>query len=227
MNDPYARSGARTVGAAPATWHGAVAAIAACIGGGATLLGAVSGINLLRGLNDLKLDAAKDIDTWLVTRHIRVVQENLLVVSALLAVVLIVGGILLLLGKPAGRESVLIGAGWGFFGGLLAATYGNQYGLSAETPGSPLFLIVGAALSLIALVTVGTSPLGRRATAPAPPQSLPRPSVPQFGHQAPAPPPGYQSSQPGYQPPAPQLGHQAPAPQPGHFPPASQPGPHH
>lgn len=234
MNDPYARSGVPTVGAAPATWHGALAPLTAFIGGGATLLGAVSGINLLRGLNDLKLDAAKDIDTWLVTRHIRVVQENLLVVSALLAVVLIVGAILVLLGKPAGRESVLIGAGWGCFGGLIAATYGNQYGLSAESPGSPLFLTIGAALSLIALVMVVTSPPGRRA--PAQPQSLPRPAVPQFGHQPPSlqSQPG-QQSQAGHQPQAqpdyqPQVGHQL---QPGHqlrsghYPPAAPPGPPH
>jgi hypothetical protein len=207
MNNSYARPGVQGNSGAPSTWHGAVAIIAACLGGGGICVGALIGIKLLHRSSIRTPDAVKDFDAWWAATNIRHVQETLLGVSALLALVLLAGGILLLLGKTAGRPAVLIGSAWGFVGGLIAATYGGQYGLSAQSSASSLYLIVGAAFCSVAFVTIATSP-------PARPTVSPMPAPPQFGHQSPTPQFGHQASapQPGPQSPPPQFGPN-PAPQ--------------
>jgi hypothetical protein len=190
--------------------------IAACLGGGGIGVGALLGIGELNGPASGSPDASEDFDAWWAASRIRAVQEILLGVSALLAVVLVAGAILMLFGKSAGRPAVLIGSAWGFFGGLITATYGGEYGLAARSAASPFYLIVGAALCTVALAAIVTSPLGRRTASPAP--LLPRPGHPspvQFGLQPPIP-------QSGPEPPIPQSGLQPPAPQPGAPPPASQ-----
>ncbi|MFI9413540.1 hypothetical protein [Nocardia gamkensis] len=225
MNNSFAPPGGQG-GGAPSTWHAASAVVAACLGAGGIGVGALLGIGELNGPVGGIPDASKDFDAWWAASRIRAVQEILLGVSALLAVVLVAGAILMLFGKSAGRPAVLIGSAWGFFGGLITATYGGEYGLAARSAASPFYLIVGAALCTVALGAIVTSPLGRLTTAPAP--LLPRPghpsAVPQFGLQPPMPrfgpePPMPRSSlqppvpQPGAQPPASQFGQHAPAPQ--------------
>ncbi|WP_157172624.1 hypothetical protein [Nocardia exalbida] len=211
MNNSFAPPGGQGSGA-PSTWHAASAVIAACLGAGGIGVGALLGIGELNGPASGIPDASRDFDAWWAASRIRAVQEILLGVSALLAVVLVAGAILLLFGKSAGRPAVLIGSAWGFFGGLITATYGGEYGLAARSAASPFYLIVGAALCTVALGAIVTSPLGRLTASPAP--LLPRPgrssAVPQFG----------------LQPPVPQFGLELPVPQPGAQPPASQFGQH-
>jgi hypothetical protein len=216
MNNAFALPGGQGSGA-PATWHTASAVVAACLGAGGIGIGALLGIEELNGPAGGIPDASKDFDAWWAASRIRAVQEILLGVSALLAVVLVAGAILLLFGKSAGRPAVLIGSAWGFFGGLIAATYGGEYGLAAQSAASPFYLIVGAALCTVALGAIVTSPRGRRTASPAPLLPWPGhpPAVPQFGLQPPMPHSGLPSPapQPGAQPPASQFGQPPPAPQ--------------
>ncbi|NKY28274.1 hypothetical protein [Nocardia gamkensis] len=216
MNDSFAPPGGQGRGA-PSTWHAASAVVAACLGAGGIGVGALLGIGELNGPAGGIPDASKDFDAWWAASRIRAVQEILLGVSALLAVVLVAGAILMLFGKSAGRPAVLTGSAWGFFGGLITATYGGEYGLAARSAASPFYLIVGAALCTVALGAIVTSPLGHPTAAPAP--LLPRPghpsAVPQFGLQPPMP-------QFGPEPPMPQSGAQPPASQFGQHPPTPQ-----
>ncbi|MFG3616175.1 hypothetical protein [Nocardia sp. NPDC047654] len=229
MNNSFAPPGGQGSGA-PSTWHVASAVIAACLGGGGIGVGALLGIGELNAPASGIPDASKDFDAWWAASRIRAVQEILLGVSALLAVVLVAGAILMLFGKSAGRPAVLIGSAWGFFGGLITATYGGEHGLAARSAASPFYLIVGAALCTVALGAIVTSLLGRRTASPAP--LLPRPghpsAVPQFGLQPPMPQFGPEPPVPqfGPEPPVPQSGLQPPVPQPGAQPPASQFGQH-
>ncbi|WP_063048351.1 hypothetical protein [Nocardia arthritidis] len=207
MNNSYARFGVQGNSGAPATWHAVSAIIAACLGGGGICIGALFGIRELNGSTSGIPDATKDFDAWWAASRIRAVQEILLAVSALLAVVMVAGAILLLLGKPAGRPVVLIGSSWGFFGGLIAATYGGEYGLAAQSAASPFYLIVGASVCTVAFGTIATSPQGHPTASPAPvpPQPGLHSSVPQSGPQPP-------SAQYGLQLPPPRFGQQPPAP---------------
>ncbi|MBF6335130.1 hypothetical protein IU450_04435 [Nocardia abscessus] len=196
-----------------------MAVIAACLGGGGICVGALFGIKQLNRSAGGIPDATKDLHAWWVASRIRDVQEILLAVSALLAVILVAGAILLLLGKSAGRPAVLIGSTWGFLGGLIAATYGGEHGLAAQSAASPFYLIIGAALCLVALVTIATSPPGRPTASPVrvPPLSGHEPPASLSGHQSPA-------SLSGHEPPAWLSGHQPPASLSGHEPPASLSG---
>ncbi|MEU1997052.1 hypothetical protein ABZ511_21565 [Nocardia gamkensis] len=229
MHNSFAPPGGQGRGA-PSTWQAASAVVAACLGGGGIGVGALLGIGELNGPAGGIPDASKDFDAWWAASRIRAVQEILLGVSALLAVVLVAGAVLMLFGRSAGRPAVLIGSAWGFFGGLITATYGGEYGLAARSAASPFYLIVGAALCTVALGSIVTSPLGRLTASPAP--LLPRPghpsAVPQFGLQPPVPqfgpePPVPQS---GPEPPVPQFGLRPPVPQSGLQPPVSQFGQH-
>ncbi|BDU03527.1 hypothetical protein [Nocardia sputorum] len=234
MNNSYGQPGVRAGNKAPSTWHAALAVIGACLGGGGICVGALFGIRELNSSTSGLPDATKDFDAWWAATRIRSVQEILLAVSALQALVLIAGAVLLLLGKSAGRPAVLIGSAWGFFGGLITATYGGEYGVAAQSAASPFYLILGAALCSVALVAIATSPPGRPTVSPAPlPQPGHRSPVPQFGTQPPTPQFGAESPMPqsgaaspvpqsgaafpvypsGGQPPEPQFGQHPPAPQ--------------
>ncbi|WP_159848964.1 hypothetical protein [Nocardia sp. CY41] len=88
-------------------------------------------------------------------------QEILLTVSALQALVLIAGAVLLLLGKSAGRPAVLIGSAWGFFGGLITATYGGEYGVAAQSAASPFYLILGGGVPMVFVKPLRSWVIGR------------------------------------------------------------------
>jgi len=210
MNNSYIQRGVPAGNKAPSTWHAALAVIGACLGGGGICVGALFGIRELNSSTSGLPDATKDFDAWWAATRIRSVQEILLTVSALQALVLIAGAVLLLLGKSAGRPAVLIGSAWGFFGGLITATYGGEYGVAAQSAASPFYLILGAALCSVAFGAIATGPPGRPAVslAPLPPQPGHRSPVPQFGTQPPAPQFGAAS-------PVPQSGAASPVPQSG------------
>ncbi|MFC9434431.1 hypothetical protein [Nocardia sp. NPDC057030] len=113
-------------------------------------------------------------DAWKTASDFHAVLEVLLIVSALMAVVLAVGSLLSMIGKPIGRPLEIIGGAWVFLGGLVGVTYGGDHGLAVGASFPAYLIIGGAALGLVALVFALTRP----GVSPPPPAYIQQPPAP-------------------------------------------------
>ncbi|AFT98098.1 hypothetical protein [Nocardia brasiliensis] len=188
MNDPYGRPGNYFPPPVPRSPTEVLAGLAACVGGVGIGGGSLLGVHVLRTVDGIKKPKSGDrtfletYDAWKLTADVHFGLEILLVVSAFMAGILALGGLLYLAGKPLGRPMLLIGGAWTFAGGLVSAVYGGERGLAVDAEFSFMVLVCGTVVALTATVLALTTP----PTAPVPaPQPFPAPHPhpnPQGGH---------------------------------------------
>ncbi|ASF10685.2 hypothetical protein NBRGN_027_03260 [Nocardia brasiliensis NBRC 14402] len=196
MNDPYGRPGNYFPPPVPRPSSEVLAGLAACVGGLTACGGALLGAHVLRTVDRIKKPTSGDpafletYDAWKLTEDVHSGLAVLLVVSAFMAGVLALGGLLYLSGKPLGRPMLLIGGAWTFVGGLISAVYGGERGLAVDAEFSFLVLVCGAVVALTATVLALATPPAAPLPVPPMPQPFPAPHLnPQGGqpHQPPRP----------------------------------------
>ncbi|MBF6545580.1 hypothetical protein [Nocardia brasiliensis] len=164
MNDPYGRPGNYFPPPVPRPSSEVLAGLVACVGGLTVCGGALLGAHVLRTVDRIKKPTSGDrtfletYDAWKLTSDVHFGLEILLVVSAFMAGVLALGGLLYLGGKPLGRPLLLIGGVWTFVGGLITVVYGGERGLAVDAEFSFLVLVCGAVVALTATVLALATP---------------------------------------------------------------------
>ncbi|MEV6557090.1 hypothetical protein AB0M22_15320 [Nocardia sp. NPDC051756] len=160
MTNPYGGPG----NPAPATAHSGLVAVitivSAWLGAALACSGSIFAFQHYRIVDRIRKPKLTDdkYDAWKTASDFHAVLEVLLIVSALMAVVLAVGSLLSMIGKPVGRPLEIIGGAWVFLGGLFSVTYGGDRGL-ADGASFPGYLIIGGAvLGLVSLVFALTRP---------------------------------------------------------------------
>ncbi|WP_338770554.1 hypothetical protein V7968_08075 [Nocardia vulneris] len=179
MNDPHGRPGNHFPPPPPPPRPPSevLAGLTACVGGVGVCGGSLLGVHLLRTVDRIKepkvgdREFLKTYDAWKLTADVHFGLEILLVVSAFMAGILALGGLLYLGGKPLGRPMLLIGGAWTFVGGLVSAVYGNERGLAIDAETSFMALVCGATVALTATVLALAAP----PTAPVPTHPAPQP----------------------------------------------------
>ncbi|PXX63068.1 hypothetical protein DFR70_106122 [Nocardia tenerifensis] len=161
MSNPYGGPG----NPAPASVHrgltGVITILSAWLGAALVGLGSISGFQHFRVADPIRKPKITDdkYEAWKLASDLHSVLQTLLIISALMAAVLVVGNLLSMVGKPAGRPMEIIGGAWIFVGGLFSVTFGGDRGLAAESFVPCVLIVVGAALVLVSVVLTVTTPV--------------------------------------------------------------------
>ncbi|MEU7139419.1 hypothetical protein ABZ942_08240 [Nocardia sp. NPDC046473] len=184
MSNPYGGPGNPVPTSAQRGLSGVIAIVSAWLGASGVGFGSISAFEFFRTVDSIRKPSLTDdkYDAWKLASEFHKGLEALLIVSVLMALVLIVGSFLSMIGKPSGRPLEIIGSAWVFIGGLFSVTFGGEHGLAAESFAHCYMIVIGAALGLISLVLTMTRPT----TPQTQPQYVQYPPTPML-YQAPRP----------------------------------------